>query len=71
MFNLIKAELYKMSKMASIYISLLICCVSAIGVTYVLYGINQGTFELEMSTNVSLLGDSMLVSLLGGICLVF
>ena len=67
MFNLIKAELYKMSKMTSIYISFLICCVSAIGVTYVLYGINQGTFELEMSTNVSLLGDSMLVSLLGGI----
>ena len=37
MFNLIKAELYKMSKMTSIYISFLICCVSAIGVTYVLY----------------------------------
>jgi ABC-2 type transport system permease protein len=67
MFNLIKAELYKMSKMASVYISFLICCVSAVVITYVLYGINQETYDLEMSTNVSLLGDSMIVSLLGGV----
>lgn len=67
MINLVKADLYKMSKMSSIYISFLICLCSALGIAYVLYGIPKGDFDIEMSTNVSLLVDIMLVSLFGGI----
>lgn len=67
MINIIKADLYKMFKMSSLYISFIICCCSAVGIAYVLYGIPKGDFDIEMSTNVSLLVDIMLVSLFGGV----
>lgn len=67
MINLIKADLYKMSKMSSLYTSILICCCSAVGIAYILYGIQKGDFDAKMSTSVSLLVDIMLVSLLGGV----
>lgn len=67
MTNIIKADLYKMFRMSSLYISFIICTISSLTIAYVLYGIPKGDFDIEMSTNVSLLVDIMLVSLLGGI----
>ncbi|BCN28909.1 hypothetical protein [Anaeromicropila herbilytica] len=67
MINLIRADLYKLSKMLIVKISVLLCFASAIGMAIILRGVHTGTFDTTTSTNASLLVDIMLVSLLGAI----
>lgn len=67
MINLIKADLYKLSKALSVKICFLLCCLSAVGIAYILHGVSTGDFDVSVSTSASLLVDVMLVSLLGGV----
>jgi hypothetical protein len=67
MINLIRADLYCISKMISVKICLILCCISAIIISFVLHGISAGDFDTAVGTSVSLMTDVMLVSLLGGV----
>lgn len=67
MINLIRADLYRISKMISLKICFILCCISAIGISFILHGIGAGSFDAAVGTNASLMVDVMLVSLLGGV----
>lgn len=66
MFNLIHADLYRIRKMTSVKVAVLITLVSSLFIAYVLHGMTTGNFDAEFCTKTSVFVDVMLVALLGG-----
>ncbi|MGF7047657.1 ABC-2 type transport system permease protein [Paenibacillus sp. DS2015] len=67
MFNLMKADLYKLRKSTAIQIFLGIMCLSAVLVTVISYLLAQGRLGMEISGTASLLSDAAMVSIIGSI----
>jgi ABC-2 type transport system permease protein len=67
MFNLIKADIYKLSKMNVVRISILASTVCALVVAFMLHGVYQGTYSLEASSAFALVSDTMIITILGSI----
>lgn len=67
MYNMIKADIYKLSKMNSVKICILISALSACAVAYILHGVYQGTFSLDASNAFALVSDTMIVIILGAV----
>ncbi len=67
MNNMLKADLYKISKLNVLKICFLICTVSILAIAYVQHGVYTKALDSSLSNNFSLLADCMLVSLLGSV----
>lgn len=67
MFNMIKADIYKLSKMNVVRISILASTLCAFIVAFMLHGVYQGTYSLESSSAFALVSDTMIITILGSI----
>lgn len=67
MFNLLKADLYKLKKSKALKICFLISLISAALLAAILYNVSNGNIGKEMMGSVSLLVDAMMVSLLASL----
>lgn len=67
MFNLIKADIFKLFKVQIVKISFLVSVVCSIMIAIVLHGVYKGTYTLETSSAFALVSDTMIVAMLGAI----
>ena len=67
MFNMIKADIYKLSKMNVVRISMLASTVCALVVAFMLHGVYKGTYSLEASSAFALVSDTMIIPILGSV----
>lgn len=67
MFNMIKADIYKLSKIKPVKICILASALCALGVAYMLHGVYKGTYSLEAGSAFALVSDTMIVIILGSI----
>lgn len=67
MSKFIKADLYKLRKTTTIYILFSISLVTALIVLFVMNQMATGDMSADMGTNISLITDTMLVGIFGGI----
>lgn len=67
MNNFIKADMYMNTKMKSNYVLFTFCLATAIGIAYVMSEMNIGNFGPEVGVNISLMSDTILIPLFGGI----
>jgi hypothetical protein len=67
MYNMIKADIYKMFKMKSVLICILASIICAVGIAIMLHGVFQGTITLDASSAFALLSDTMIVMVLGSV----
>lgn len=67
MFNMIKADIYKLSKMQAVKICILTSIVCSLGIAYMLHGVYNGTYSLDASSAFALVSDTMIISILGAV----
>lgn len=67
MFNLIKADHYRMFKMQAVRLCMLVSIISALIMGVVLHGVYKGTITLDTSSAFALVSDTMLIMVLGAI----
>lgn len=67
MINLIRAEVYKLSKSMSIRVCFLLSCISATALTYISHCIAVGSMSSDVSSSASGLTEIVVVSILGSL----
>ncbi len=67
MLNMIKADIYRMSKISSVKLCILASAVSALVMGFVLHGVYKGTVSLDASSAFALVSDTMIVMALGAV----
>lgn len=67
MFNMIKADAYKLSKNPTVKISILVSCLCALVVAYILHGVYEGVYSLNASSAFALVSDTMILPILGSV----
>lgn len=67
MFNLIRADLFKLRKSTSIHISMAIVWLCAAAMTIISYLITQGHVGMEISGTASLFADAAMISIIGSV----
>lgn len=65
MFNLIKADLFKLGKSMAIKVSFFIMVLSALSITVISYLMGQGSIGIEVGSPASLLADVVMITLIG------
>lgn len=67
MFNMIKADIFKMFKMKSVVLYVLASTICALGIAVMLHGVFRGIISLDSSSAFALLSDTIIIMVLGSI----
>lgn len=67
MLNMIKADIYKLSRMQVVKICIFTSIVCTCGIAYMLHGVYNGIYSLDASSAFALVSDTMIITILGAI----
>lgn len=67
MINMIKADIYRMSKLHVVKLCMLVSVISALVMGFVLRGVYKETISLDTSSAFALVSDTMIIMVLGAI----
>lgn len=67
MFNMIRADIFKMFKMKAVALCVLASTICALGIAIMLHGVFKGAISLDGGSAFALLSDTMIIMILGSV----